>query len=155
MHELAERRIVPGHDRQVGRHIEAHLLDGAQPGYRHDVVVVEDRRGRPPGPQQPPRRRRSVLARVVGFDAHRVGAGRLGCLQECIRADLSVPEPRDTGNPCQPGMTEPGQVLDHGPHRDRVILPDGGQRAGARWRADHDRGHAELLQHRHPLIADL
>src|SRR6266545_1739485 len=44
VHELAQRRVVPRHERDVAGHGEAHLLGHRHAGDGHDVVVVQDRR---------------------------------------------------------------------------------------------------------------
>src|SRR5690606_35369659 len=64
--DLGERRVVPGHDGQVGGDAEAQFVGGGHAGDGHDVVVVHDGGRAGDGAHQPPGGVGALLAGVVG-----------------------------------------------------------------------------------------
>ncbi len=146
----AQLGVVPGQQGHVGRDAQAHLRRHRQPGHRHDVVVVDDRRGplRRGRGQQRPRGPRPRLAGEVGRHLPRTGQLKAPCRRvEGGRADRCVAEGRRAADPGDPPVPERRQIAHGLGDRGGVVGPHGGEPAGQRRVSHGDHGQPDPPRH--------
>jgi glutamyl-tRNA synthetase len=127
MDQFAQHGVVPGHDRQVGRHVNPHPLRLAESGDGHHVIVVDDRGGRLGAAQQFPGGSGPEFPGVVRLGRRDLDAREGRHLVKSVVADLGVPVPGNAGHAANTPVPEPGEVGDGGLGGRPVVVPDGGQ----------------------------